>query len=99
VKLVDTNRFYLPGTDERFLHMATIHHGVREFLCFQDVVTSTTYIEEITGGTLSFIEDDSLAQGLSDFLTLKGVLSMVRPALPDDQWLSDQGESPQGSQS
>jgi len=87
MRLIDTSRFFLKGTQNRFIHLATVHHGVREFMCFADKCTNKTYIEEITGGSLVFIEDDSLAQGIADFLTRKGVLEISKPTLPDDQWL------------
>ena len=71
--LAQTNRFYLQGTNNRFVHMATIHYGVREFIFLMDILTSKTYIEEITGGSLIQIEDDELWQGLANFLEDKGV--------------------------
>lgn len=85
-KLTDTNRFALKGTNGRFVHLATIHRGVREFMCFADKTTAQIYIEEISGGQLVFIADDSLAQGLSDFLNEAGVLNLTKPIIPDSQW-------------
>jgi hypothetical protein len=66
--------------------MATVHDGVREFMCFTDVQTRKTYIEEITGGSLYFIDDDALAAALAHFLTENKVLDMGNPMLPDE-WL------------
>lgn len=87
MKLINSNRFYLAGTSTRFLHLATVHNGVREFMCFVDRFSRQVYIEEITGGQLEFINDDSLAQGISDFLTDKNLLDMTKPLLSDDEWL------------
>lgn len=87
MKLINSNRFFLEGTQNRFLHMATAHYGAREFMCFQDCVTGNTYIEEITGGTLERIEDDALAIALANFLEETGVLDVAKPTLPDDVWL------------
>jgi hypothetical protein len=84
--LADTNRYYLPG-QTRFLHVATVHYDVREFLCMIDSLTQKTYLEEVTGGHLETIDDDGLFSGLHEFLFNKGLLSMARPALPDDVWL------------
>ena len=87
MRLISTNRYYLPGTANRFLHLATIQYGLREFMCFNDIQTQKTYIEEITGGHLSFIEDDSLAEALTNFLTEQKVLDINKPTIPDKQWL------------
>ena len=85
-KLADTNRYHLPGQD-RFLHLATVHQNMREFMCMIDTLTQQTYIEEISGGHLEVIKDDGLFQGIHDFLLDRGILSISRPALPDDVWL------------
>jgi hypothetical protein len=86
MKLIDTNRFFLAGTNNRFLHLATIQDGVREYMCFSDTETKKVYIEAITGGQLEFIEDDALAVALTDFLTDRGILGMTNPLLPDNVW-------------
>lgn len=85
-KLTDTNRFDLKGTNGRFIHLATVHGGIREFMCFADRYEAKIYIEEIIGGQLVFITDDSLAQGLSNFLTHEGVLNLSQPIIPDKEW-------------
>ena len=74
-KLTDTSIFRMKGTDT-FYHLATIQHGVREYICMIEKVTQRCYIEEVTGGTLSFIEDDSLAIALSKFCEEQGVTDM-----------------------
>jgi hypothetical protein len=87
MKLIDTNRHYLKGTNDRFLHLATVQMGVREFICFADLLTrKPPYIEEVTGGHLEFIEDEQLAKALEDFLRYHKVLSMTKPLLPDAEW-------------
>lgn len=83
---MNTNRFYLEGTNRRFLHLASVSAGVKEYMCFIDNLTQKTYIEEISGGHLEFIEDDFLAFELSKFLEEEGVLQINKPALPDE-WL------------
>ena len=85
MKLLNTNRFILKG-QTRFLHLASIEDGPREFMCFADKETQKVYIEEVSGGTLCFITDDGLAQELNDFLVFKGVLLMDRPLLTDKDW-------------
>lgn len=89
MKLTDTNRYYLqtPATPKRWLHLATVHDSVREFICFADRLTNQIYIEEITGGHLEMIEDDKLAEGLHEFLVYHRVLNMNRPLISDDEWL------------
>ncbi len=86
-KLIDTNRYALPGTSNRFLHLATVHYGLKEYMCLADRQTNQVYIEEITGGRLSFISDDSLAQAIADFLAEKGITSISKPLLEDRDWL------------
>lgn len=83
MKLLDTNRFYLKGTNNRFLHLASISEGLKEYMCFADVKTSKLYIEQITGGHLEFIDDDILAKALFDYLEYSGVLDMKKPLLPN----------------
>jgi len=87
MKLIDSNRYYLPGTSGRWIHIATVHHGLREYMCFADRSNNKMYIEEITGGSLEFIDDDSLAQGLADFVTDRCVLDVTKPLLSDNEWL------------
>lgn len=87
MKLANTNRFYLPGTGNRFLHLATVFNGPREYMCFIDKWEGDVYIEEITGGSLEFIKDESLAKELHNFLVESMVLMMNTPALPDSEWL------------
>ena len=87
MKLINTNRFYLEGTQNQFLHLATVHHGVQEYMCFAQRATQQIYIEEITGGSLQFIDDDSLVEGITRFLEDRKVLDMHKPLMSDDEWL------------
>lgn len=87
MKLINSNRFYLNNTSNRFLHLASVSYGLREFICFADVETTQIYIEEVTGGSLSFIADDSLAEELNNFLVYKEILHMGKPLISDDDWL------------
>ena len=86
MKLLDSNRYYLPNTRQQYLHIATVQHQLREYLCFAHIATQRIYIEEVTGGQLAFISDDGLAEGLHHFLTEHGVLDIKRPLLPDKEW-------------
>jgi len=72
-KLLDSNRFYLQGTNQRFLHLASIIRGIREYIFFLDMQTSQSYIEEITGGDLEKIEDDELWDALANFIKEKKI--------------------------
>lgn len=87
MKLINTNRFYLTGTNNRFLHVASVSDGLREYMCFHDRILKKTYIEEITGGHLEFISDDKLAQEIFDFLVDVKILDMSKPMLADNEWL------------
>ena len=85
-RLSNTNRFYLPGTQNRALHLATIIDGLREYICF--AFGGQIYIEEITGGVGPFrIEEDQIAEDIHNFLTEEGVLDAGKPLLPDNEWL------------
>lgn len=92
-KIVNSNREFLPVSDihgqqmDRFLHLATIHEGTREFMCFADIVTSKIYIEEIVGGHLVVIEDDMLIDELHGLLLMSRILDVGKPLLPDKKWL------------
>lgn len=86
-KLINTNRFYLPGTNNQFLHLATVQNGVQEYICIGEVKTAKIYIEDITGGGGPFyIKDDCLVEALTQFLTERDVLNMSRPLIPDSVW-------------
>ena len=43
-------------------------------MAFTDVITGKCYIEEITGGHLSYIDDDPLLVALTKFLQASGKL-------------------------
>jgi hypothetical protein len=86
MKLIDSNRYYLPNTKKQYLHIATVQHQLREYICFANVQNQKVYIEEITGGSLEFVADDGLATGLHNFLTERGILDINKPLLPDRDW-------------
>lgn len=71
----------------KWLHLGTIHHGVREYMCFLEVAGNDCYIEEITGGHLARIDDDQLANDLAKFCDERGITSMTRVA----NWIASQG--------
>jgi len=85
--LTNSNRFYLPGTRNQFLHLATIAHNFKTYMCFVDKKTEQTYIENISSGQLEFIEDDSLVQSIVNFLIEQGIIQAAKPTLPDSLWL------------
>jgi hypothetical protein len=78
IKILNKNIFFLSGTKKRFKHLASVQMGVREFMCFFDVLTSKVYIEEISGGHLEFIEDDKLAKELAVFMDEHGLTEISR---------------------
>lgn len=73
----DATNFYLPGTGNRFKHLATVLCGTREYIAFIDLRGGTTYIEEITGGHLEQIQDDTLWTELAAFLQEKQILAFT----------------------
>lgn len=77
--LKNSDRYLLPGTQGRFLHLATVHRNTQEYICLQDLKTKKTYIEEVTlTGSLEFIEDDSLVRDIARFLEYKGITLIKR---------------------
>ena len=72
-RFTDLNPFPLPGTNGKFIHLATIQYGLREFIYFTQKDTHLTWIEEITGGKLIEITDDNLWNDLAMFVTEKNV--------------------------
>ena len=87
MKLLDSNRYWLPGSQKRFLHIASVERGVHEYMCFANVENNQIYIEEITGGSLQFIEEDKLVEEIQFFLTYNGLLDLNKPLLSDNEWL------------
>lgn len=78
-KLIDGKQRELPVTNAtgRWFHLATVYRGVREYICFTDTVLGKTYIEEVIGGHLEFIEDDALIQSIYEFLKEKKILEIT----------------------
>lgn len=73
-RFLDTNLFFLPGAGTRFVHIASIEYGVREFMLFVDSLTEKMYLEEITGGHLEQITDNQLLDDLEKFVTAANLL-------------------------
>ncbi len=73
MKLSDTSRYYLNGTNKRFLHLATVLDNIREYICIYDLVEQKCYIEQVIGTQLTFIEDDKVAEEIARFLSDKHV--------------------------
>jgi hypothetical protein len=76
IKLLDSNRYEMKGTNGRFVHLATMQDGIREYVCMYDLKESKCYIEEISGGQLKFIDDDNVAADLADFLFNKHITDL-----------------------
>jgi hypothetical protein len=77
-KVLDSDVFALPGTEGRYIHLGTIQNGLREYLCFLDRQSQKCYIEDFTGGSLNFIEDDTLAFELTKFCEDRGLTDLKR---------------------
>lgn len=86
MKLLNSNIFPLPGTNKSFNHLATLSHGFKEFMYFIDTLTGKTYIEEITGGHLSFVEDENLVEEIEQFLIAHNLHSCCRVPIADSIW-------------
>ena len=86
MKIINSNIFALRGTNKRFIHLATIQDGFREYTHFYDSWTGQAYIEELTGGRLFFIKDDDKWIELDQFLADNGVHHCQRVSMTDDIW-------------
>jgi len=71
LQLTNTNQFVLKGTKGRWLHLATIIRGMQEYIYIMDRMTSMVYIEEVTGGSLTRIEDNKIHEELCKFVEEK----------------------------
>ena len=91
-KIINSNREFLKTFDlqgreqKRFLHLATIHEGVREFVCLADTITTQLYINEVIGSQFETIEDESLFESLRNLLFEADILNMSKPLLSDEDW-------------
>ena len=73
---LNTDLFFLPGTSNRFVHLATLANAFQEFMCFVDVHSEQFYIEEITGGHLEQIKDESLFKDLENYVSEYNILRL-----------------------
>lgn len=73
LRILSAKPFPLPGTNNKFTHLATITDGLREFIYIKEEATLTTYIEEITGGRLNIINDDELWKEIAALLGETGL--------------------------
>lgn len=87
-QLLDTNKYPLQITGEeenlvfyRWEHRATIGHGCREYIIFVDHLKGQSHIEEITGGHLEQIQDESLKEALTNFAMEKRLIELGLPPL------------------
>lgn len=58
IQVLNSERFFLKGTGKSYVHVATLGKGLKEYMVLLDTRVGTTYIEEITGGSLKAIEED-----------------------------------------
>ena len=65
----------------RWEHRVTLGYRSRDFMVFIDTLTTKAYIEEVTGGHLEVIADDSLHESLAMFAQNKGFLCAAQPIL------------------
>ena len=63
----------------RFEHRATIGWNTREFMVFVDHLQMATYIEEIVGGHLEKVNDDSLHSALTEYAFARGYMEATPP--------------------
>lgn len=74
-QLISSKQYWLPGNNngERWLHVATIGKGIREYMFFVDAQRGVSYVEEITGGNLIQISDDNLWNDITSYIQSLGL--------------------------
>jgi len=68
MKIINSNRFHLPNTDKKYLHLATVTDRMREYICFLEMSTNKMFIEEITTGQLEYVFDESIVEEIATLL-------------------------------
>jgi hypothetical protein len=68
-----------PDPNRNIHVIARITTGLRDFIVMQDFNNyNDVWIEESTGGTIAYIEDDELWKDLYEFIKERGVLTFIR---------------------
>ncbi len=65
----------------RWEHRVTLGQGARDFMVFVDNLSGSVYIEEVIGGHLEKIYDDSLHEAIVRFAEEKDFLEILIPLL------------------
>lgn len=65
----------------RYEHRVTLGRNFKEFMVFVDNLQSKVFIEEITGGNLSVVEEENLWHELHRFAQEKGFCSIMMPLM------------------
>jgi hypothetical protein len=65
----------------RFEHRVTLGYNAREFILIVDNLRQKIYLEEVIGGHLEVIDDDSLWESLYKYATEQGYCNMMMPLL------------------
>jgi len=68
----------------RWEHRGTIGHNAQTFIVFADTLNGNIHIEEISGGHLEVVKDDSLFNALKMFATEKNLLEVKMPIFKPD---------------
>ena len=89
----DSNIYPMPGSAGQALHLATITHGLKEYVVFVYITgpaQGNTYIEEVVVTSVDFssdvfahckfIEDDNLAYDLAKFVEEKQLINQRKIA-------------------
>jgi hypothetical protein len=63
----------------RWEHRVTLGWGTREFMVFVDQLKQAIYIEEVIGGHLDSVKDDSLFSAILKFIEEKGFCNILPP--------------------
>ena len=76
LKLLSSNRYPLPGTDEKYWHIATVVDNLNEYICFMNRETNQVFIEEITASQLEYIDNDELVTEIKALLDKYSLLTV-----------------------
>lgn len=65
----------------RWEHRVTLGYNAREFMVFVDTLLNKVYIEELVGGNLEVVKDDSLHTALANFSAENEFLNLFPPLI------------------
>lgn len=80
LKLLNSNLFELAGAP-MWLHLGTAANGMKEYICFVNIITNQCYCERFEGTQLVSIENDNEFEDVARFFTEQGISDLKRVSI------------------